>query len=89
MQDGSPPEFGLKQYKYVTFTITYFTDEPVLEQIQNRVTFANYTLVCPFINGEVILKESRKYPIQPDGSIKFDLQIPDKTATFTIKVCTF
>ncbi|XP_060566076.1 CD109 antigen-like [Ruditapes philippinarum] len=85
MQDGSPPELKPTDDKTVRFTFTFFTDEPVIGQIENRISFANYSLICPFINGEVVLKKSKTYPIGADGSIKFELPIPSNIATFSIK----
>ncbi|XP_060566096.1 CD109 antigen-like isoform X2 [Ruditapes philippinarum] len=85
LQDGSPPDFKPTDNKNVLFTFTFFTDAKVIEQIPDRVTFDNYSLINPFINGEVILKQTKTYPIAADGSIKFDLPIPANTATFSIK----
>ncbi|XP_045203101.2 alpha-2-macroglobulin-like isoform X2 [Mercenaria mercenaria] len=83
-QDDSPPELTAGGGK-LKITVSYFTDQKCTVTFPDRVTFDNYTVVSPFIGGEVILKTTKFYTIAPDGTVKFELQIPQHTATFTIE----
>lgn len=81
-QDERPPENVTDEMKV---TITYFTDKPVAGSLPNTITIPNYEVVSPFIDGDVIMKETVPYPLGVDGTVQFGIQIPDNTATATIE----
>lgn len=66
--------------------MTYFTDKPVDGSFPNTITVPNFKVISPFPNGEVIVKETTSYKLNADGTVQFDIQIPDETATATIEV---
>ena len=84
-QDNSPP-VGLTEP--LKITVTYYTDKPKKGTIPNSVEILDYEAVSPFIEGETIMMEEMSFPIAADGTVSFNLNIPDDAATGTIMVST-
>ena len=82
-QDNSPP-VGLTEP--LKITVTYYTDKPKKGTIPNSVEILDYEAVSPFIEGETIMMEEMSFPIAADGTVSFNLNIPDDAATGTIMV---
>lgn len=79
-QDDRPPE---QTNELMNITVTYFTEKRVPGNVSD---IQNFTVLSPFVNGDVIMEETMTYSIDKDGMVKFDLHIPNDTATATIKV---
>ena len=84
MQDGSPSPVNPTKKLYIT--VTHFTESKVTSVVPNTVSVHNYKLISPFLNGDVIMKNTKEYSLQEDGNVKFDVEIPANVATFSIKV---
>ena len=67
-------------------TTTFFTDKPIKVQLPDTVKFLKYDVLSPFIDGDVIMKEVKSFPLSEDGTVSFNLTIPEAAATATIKV---
>jgi len=83
-QDGRPPALPAGNIKITT---TFFTDKPLQGPLPNgSVSLMNFDVVSPFILGDTIMKDTQTYPLVENGTVQFDIKIPDNTATFSIKV---
>ncbi|KAH3835369.1 hypothetical protein DPMN_108715 [Dreissena polymorpha] len=82
-RDERPPVAPTEQVKV---TATFFTDKPIQGPLpENAVTIPDFSLISPFLLGNTIMTASKTYPLNPDGTVTFDLPFPNNTATFSIK----
>ena len=84
-REGNPPVGVTKRVK---FDITYFFDQKVTQSIPNNLTFADFEMLSPFVPGETVLLQTKRKALDIDGSVKFSIEIPEGTATLSIKVGT-
>lgn len=71
----------------VDITVTFFTDEPIQGPLpEGAITLPDYDVIAPFLLGDTIMKQTVSYPLTENGTLQFDIDIPEHTATFSVKV---